>query len=171
VLHQAFIPAPHQHLNSCEGESSNVLCHYICQKWCKSDGILKNFNELLVNLKTQNFSQINSIKTYDFSILYTAIPHDKSKSRLLDITGNCLFNKNGKRKYSYLVISHQKDYFVKYHSDFTHKYSEAKIKKDAGIPHRQYLCSCWRTGLPTVCWNSHGYKLCPVVNGSVFVFI
>jgi hypothetical protein len=29
--------APHQHINSCEGETSNVLCHYICQKWCKSD--------------------------------------------------------------------------------------------------------------------------------------
>ena len=31
-----------------------------------------------------------------------------------------------KRKYSYLVISHQKHYFVKYHFDSTHKYSEVK---------------------------------------------
>jgi hypothetical protein len=30
--------------------------------------------------------------------------------------------------YSYLVISHQKHYFVKYHSDFKHKYSEVEIK-------------------------------------------
>jgi hypothetical protein len=29
----------------------------------------------------------------------------------------------------YLVISHQKHYFVKYHSDPTHKYSEVEIKK------------------------------------------
>jgi hypothetical protein len=69
------------------------------------------------------------MKTYDFSALYTTIPHDKLKSRLLDIIDNCFFNKNGKRKYSYLVISQQKHYFVKYHSDSTHKYSEVKIKK------------------------------------------
>jgi hypothetical protein len=37
TLHFAFIPAPHKHLNSCEGETPNVLCHYICQKWRKSD--------------------------------------------------------------------------------------------------------------------------------------
>jgi hypothetical protein len=26
------------------------------------------------------------------------------------------------------------------------------ILKDAGIPRRQYLCSCWLSDLPTVCW-------------------
>jgi hypothetical protein len=59
--------------------------------------ILKNFKEFLANLKTQNFSQINSLKTYDFSTLYTSTPHDKLKPRLLDIIDNCFFNKNGKR--------------------------------------------------------------------------
>jgi hypothetical protein len=33
MLHETFIPGPHQNINSCEGETSNVLCHYICQKW------------------------------------------------------------------------------------------------------------------------------------------
>ena len=40
-----------------------------------------------------------------------------------------MFNKNWKRKYAYLVISHQKHYFVKHHSDSMHKYSEVEIKK------------------------------------------
>jgi hypothetical protein len=79
--------------------------------------ILKNSKELLANLKAQNLFQINSIKTYDFSTLYTTIPHDKLKSRLVDIIDNCFSNKNGERKYSHLVISYQKHYFVKYHSD------------------------------------------------------
>jgi hypothetical protein len=156
------------------------------------------------------------------------------------------------------VISHQKHYFVKYHADSKHKYSEVEsknmleflidwlmidylrfyvplknfsftwrhhhyrwraakfmsmlgaqglwagrdlyratpavtrypgfsglIRKTApisrllrhtwrcggSIPHRKYLCSCWWTGLPTVCWNSHWYELCPFVSGPVFVFI
>ena len=90
--------------------------------------ILKNSKELLVNLKSQNLSHINSIKTYDFSTLYTTIPHDKLKTRLCNIIDSCFFNKDGKRKYSYLVISHSKNYFVKLHSDSTHKYSEVDIK-------------------------------------------
>jgi hypothetical protein len=73
--------------------------------------------------------KINSIKTYEFSTLYTTIPHDKLKFRRLDIINNCFVNKNGKRKYAYLVISHQNHYFVKHHSDSIHKYSEVEIKK------------------------------------------
>jgi hypothetical protein len=41
--------------------------------------------EPIANLKAQNFFQINSIKTYDFSTLYTTIPHENLKSRLLDL--------------------------------------------------------------------------------------
>jgi hypothetical protein len=35
----------------------------------------------------------------------------------------------GKYQYAYLVISHQKHYFVKHQSDTMHKYSEVEIKK------------------------------------------
>jgi hypothetical protein len=57
--------------------------------------ILKNSKKLLENLQAQNFSPMKSIKTYDFSTLYTTIPHDKLKSRLLDIIDNPFFNKLG----------------------------------------------------------------------------
>jgi hypothetical protein len=50
--------------------------------------ILKNSREL-ANLKTQNFSQINSLKICEFSTLDTTIPHDKLKFRLLDIIDTC----------------------------------------------------------------------------------
>jgi mRNA-degrading endonuclease RelE of RelBE toxin-antitoxin system len=90
--------------------------------------ILKNSTKKLAYLKEQNFSQINSIKPYDFFTLYTTIPHEKLKSRLSDIIDNCFFNKNERRKYSYLVISHQKRYCIIYHCDSTHKYSEVDIK-------------------------------------------
>jgi hypothetical protein len=56
VLHQAFIPAPHQHLKSCEGETSNVLCHYICQKWRKSDVDSQNLKKKK-NKKTSSKSK------------------------------------------------------------------------------------------------------------------
>ena len=50
VLHKIFILALYHHINSCEGETSNLLCHYMCQKWCKLDvdsqKILKNFSPI-----------------------------------------------------------------------------------------------------------------------------
>ena len=63
--------------------------------------ILKNSKELLENLKYPIFSQIYSIKTYDFTTLYTTIPHDKLKTRLFNLIDSCFFNKNDKRKYLY----------------------------------------------------------------------
>ena len=47
--------------------------------------ILKNSKELLDHLKSPNFSLITNIKSFDFSTLYTTIPHQKRKSRLGDI--------------------------------------------------------------------------------------
>ena len=38
--------------------------------------ILKNSKELLENLKAQSLHSVHSIKSFDFSTLYTTIPHD-----------------------------------------------------------------------------------------------
>jgi hypothetical protein len=45
-------------------------------------GFLKNSKDLLDNLKSRSFSQVSSIKAFDFSTLYTTLPHDKLKTRL-----------------------------------------------------------------------------------------
>ena len=70
--------------------------------------ILKNSKELLQNLKAQ--SLVNIIKTFDFSTLYTTIPHSKLKSRLKDLIFECFFRKNGKRRYKYLIINYNSMY-------------------------------------------------------------
>ena len=44
--------------------------------------ILKNSKDLLDNLKSRSFSHVSSIKTFDFSTLYTTLSHDKLKTRL-----------------------------------------------------------------------------------------
>ena len=43
--------------------------------------ILKNSKELLDHLQSPNFNLITNIKSFDFSTLYTTIPHQKRKSR------------------------------------------------------------------------------------------
>jgi hypothetical protein len=95
--------------------------------------ILKHSKELLENLKSPFFSQIYSIKTYDFTTLYMTIPHDKLMTRLFNMINSCFFNKNGKRKYSYLFVNHSRTYFVIHDSDSTHKYSEVHINEMLGF--------------------------------------
>ena len=75
--------------------------------------ILKNSKEVLDHLKSPNFNLITNIKSFDFSTLYTTIPHQKLKSRLATI----IRNSNGNRKYKYLVSGREGPYFVKEHSD------------------------------------------------------
>ena len=85
--------------------------------------ILKNSKELLEHLQSPNFNHITSIKSFDFSTLYTTIPHQKLKSRLATIIRNSFIHKNGNRRYKYLVLGRKGPYFVKEHSDSKNKYT------------------------------------------------
>ena len=91
--------------------------------------ILKNSKELLEHLKSPAFHHVTSIKSFDFSTLYTTIPHQKLKERLTSIIRNAFIFKNGNRRYKYLVLGHEETYFVKEHSDSKNKYSEDDIIK------------------------------------------
>ena len=91
--------------------------------------ILKNSNELLEHLKSPTFNRVTSIKSFDFSTLYTTIPHQKLKDSLTSIIRNAFMFKNGNRRYKYLVLGHEETYFVKEHSDSKSKYSEDDIIK------------------------------------------
>ena len=63
----------------------------VSQMW-----ILKNSKELLEHLQSPNFNHITSIKSFDFSTLYTTIPHQKLKSRLATIIRNSFIHKKWK---------------------------------------------------------------------------
>ena len=90
---------------------------------------LKNSKELLENLKAQFLHSVNSIKSFDFSTLYTTIPHDKLKSKLKEIINQCFFHKNGNRRFQYVVIGYKDTYFVRDHSDAPQKYSDVDVIK------------------------------------------
>ena len=75
--------------------------------------ILKNSKELLEHLQSPNFNHITSIKSFDFSTLYTTIPHQKLKSWLATIIRNSFIHKNGNRRYKFLVLGREGPYFVK----------------------------------------------------------
>ena len=86
------------------------------QKYCETSysrsgvnqmWIQKNSKELLEHLQSPNFNHITSIKSFDFSTLYTTIPHQKHKSRLATIIRNSFIHKNGNRRYKFLVLGRE----------------------------------------------------------------
>ena len=64
------------------------------RSWVNQMWILKNSKEYLEHHQSPNFNHITSIKSFDFSTLYTTIPHQKLKSRLATII--LLFTKKWK---------------------------------------------------------------------------
>ena len=79
--------------------------------------ILKNSEEFLDYFKSRCFSQISSIKTFDFSTLYTTIPYVKLKNRLKEIIHNAFQHKNGSIGYTFITLGFHKAYFVNTCSD------------------------------------------------------
>ena len=55
--------------------------------------ILKNSKDLLEYIQSRSFSSCNSIKTFDFSTLYTNIPHSKLKDILRELEQLCFIKK------------------------------------------------------------------------------
>ena len=95
--------------------------------------LLKNSNELLDNLNSNSLASDNSIKTFDFSTLYTTIPYSKLKSRLTGLIRNAFRFKNGKKGIDYIytyiliVVGYKSTYFVEDHSEAKTKYTEDDI--------------------------------------------
>ena len=80
--------------------------------------ILKNSKDLLEYIQSRSLSSCNSIKTFDFSTLYTTI-----KDKLRELVQLCFIKKDGPRRYKYLVLGRDRSYFVKHHSYSTKKSS------------------------------------------------
>ena len=60
--------------------------------------------DLIIQIhSTCEFNHITSIKSFDFYILYSTIPHDKLKSRLASIIRNYFIFKNGYCRCKYVV--------------------------------------------------------------------
>ena len=83
--------------------------------------------DLLEYIQSMSLSSCNSITTFDFSTLYTTIPHSKRKVKLRELVQLCFIKKNVQRRYKYLVLGRDRSYFVKNHSDSTKKFSETDI--------------------------------------------
>ena len=70
-----------------------------------------------------------SIQTFDFSTLYTSIPHDLLKSRMNSIINNSFKHKNGATRYTHIKVGRNKNYFTSDPLNGDNKYTANDICK------------------------------------------
>ena len=123
--------------------------------------ILKNSKELIEHLQSPNFNHIKNIKSFDFSTLYTTIPHQKLKIRFATIIRNSFIHKNGNRRYTFLVLGREGPYFVKEHLDLKNKYTEDDIINMLEFLVGTIFVVIGGKGFPTDSRLSNGNRLYP----------
>ena len=69
---------------------------------------IKNSGEILSKLKDKGY-QATSLSTYDFSTLYTALPRNLIKEKLIDLIERAFYKKEGKL---YLACNDKKAFFT-----------------------------------------------------------
>ena len=74
--------------------------------------IVKNSTSLLSSLNQLDVRTATSVQTYDFSTLYTSIPHNLLKSRITALTHNPFKRRNGSNRYTHIKITSGKGYFI-----------------------------------------------------------
>ena len=72
--------------------------------------IVKNSTSLLSFLDQLDVR--TSVQTYDFSTLYTSIPHNLLKSRITALIHNLFKRRNGSNRYTHIKITSGKGYFI-----------------------------------------------------------
>ena len=91
--------------------------------------ILKNSTNLLSLLGHLGVHRAPSLQTFDFSTLYTSIPHDLLKSRMNNIINNAFKHKNGATRYTHIKVARNKSYFTSDPLNGDNKYTASDICK------------------------------------------
>ena len=91
-----------------------IKTHWIkyCEKTYEREGInyfwsIKNATEILNKLKTKGF-QASTISTYDFSTIYTTLPHNLIRNQLVDLIENTF----RREEVLYLACNEERPFFA-----------------------------------------------------------
>ena len=87
----------------------------------------KNSSELLQKMNCLHYPKITSIQAFDFSILYTSIPHQKLKNRMHTLVNQTFLHKNASRRYKRLVVNGDRTFFTSEETSAGKKYNETLI--------------------------------------------
>ena len=91
--------------------------------------ILKNSINLLSSVPHLGVRKATSIQAFDFSTLYTSIPHDLLKSHMNNIINNAFKHENGAARYTHIKVGRNKSHFTNDPLNGDSKYSDNNICK------------------------------------------
>ena len=74
--------------------------------------ILNNSTSLLSSLDQLDVRTGTSVQTFDFSTLYTSIPHDLLKSKISNLVHNAFRKKDGSVRYTHIKVTRAKGCFT-----------------------------------------------------------
>ena len=74
--------------------------------------IVKNSTSLLSSLDQLDVCTATSVQTFDFSTLYTSIPHDLLKSRISNLVHNAFRKKDGGVRHTHIKVTRTEGYFT-----------------------------------------------------------
>ena len=87
--------------------NTKTSCNGVNSMW-----IVKNSTSLLSSLHQLDVHTTTSVQTYEFSTLYTSIPHSLLKSRITALIHNSFKRRNGNKRYTHIKIMSGKGYFI-----------------------------------------------------------
>ena len=99
-------------LSAIKGKLSNLSSVIYSRTGINEMWILKNSSELLQKMNSFHYPKITSIQTFDFSTLYTSIPHQKLKDRIRMLVNQTFPYKNGSRRYKHIVVNGDRTFFT-----------------------------------------------------------
>ena len=101
------------------------------------------------------------IKSFDFSTLYTTIPHQKLKSRLASIIRNSFLHKKRKSEIQIFGFRSRGTLYCEGTLWFEEQVHWRRHHQDARVSSWQHFRGLRGKGFPTDSRHSHGHKLCP----------
>ena len=88
--------------------NNKTSCNGVNNMW-----ILKNSTSLLSSLDQLDIHTVTSVQTFDFSTLYTSIPHNLLKSRISNLVHNAFRKKDESvTRYTHIKVTRSKGYFT-----------------------------------------------------------
>ena len=121
-------------LSAIKGKSSNLSSVMYSRTGINEMWILKNSSELLQKMNSFCYPKITSIQTFDFSTLYTSIPHQKLKDRMHMLVNQTFLYMNGSHRYKYLVVNRGGTFFTDEETSAGKKYDKVLICQMIDFP-------------------------------------
>ena len=114
-------------------------------------------------------SHVSSIKTFDFSTLYTTLPHDKLKTRLKETIHKAFSHRNYGSQF--VVLGYNSTYFSNKIQKGKTCYSEEQVISMLEFLIDNIFVSFWRDTVSAGRRHTNGYELCPPSSRFIFILI